>query len=94
MNIPMPESITIGKDGWNEHLCKHVPALDKLYKAKKFDEFENYKILASLDYNSYIKEISKTMAFDMASQIAGVQPMSQSVGRIMRYKKISRKSLT
>lgn len=55
MNVPLPIHVIKTSKQWNLYLCKHVPALDKLYRQGKFEQFETYKTMCELDYETFFR---------------------------------------
>jgi len=83
------------EDEWSEYIREHIPALNKLYNAGKFEQFEQYKTLSDLTWEHYVNSyystwdnhfqiptIHRTITKSISSIVVDVQPMSAPAGGI------------
>jgi hypothetical protein len=63
MNVPLPVKVISSDKEWRMYLCEHVPALEKLWQQGKFEQFESYKILSELDYNTYLRSCGGSLYY-------------------------------
>ena len=86
MNVPLPIEVIKTDRQWNLYLCKYVPALDKLWKKGKYEQFEEFKLLSGLDFEVFMKSHSSQWVHNLSAQIVGVQPMTEPTGEIFKFK--------
>jgi len=55
MNVPLPVKVINNEKEWNLYLCRYNSVLEKLWQQGKLEQFETYKVMSGLDYNTFFE---------------------------------------
>lgn len=98
MPLEYPEDF-LDEDQWHEFIREQLPTLDRAWRQRKYEQYQNLLALYDLSYDdyrnkvflgvinsAYMSTLRRTLPKSICDDIASVQPMSETVDNVIKFK--------